>query len=129
MSGLDQSRKSSVTTENSRKQLGIRAALVLAAASASFAMAGAAEAQDCVNGYRMVKDQVPVTCSEGPLIGSVPNTHPMAARSLYTGSIHTGEQPPAVATHDVSNDTAQCVGGLRWIVTPNNGVTLPMPCS
>lgn len=43
--------------------------LVLAAAAATtLAMAGAASAQEleCINGYRMVKDQVPVVCHEGP---------------------------------------------------------------
>jgi hypothetical protein len=104
-------------------------AIILAgAASAIFAAAGAANAQDCVNGWKMVKDQIPVACSTFGQhtafgVGTQQN------EPLTTGSIRTAESP-AVAKEQTHTDAVgnECSGGYRWDVTPANGATLPMRC-
>lgn len=123
MFGFDQSLKSSVTTRQPRKQVGLRTTLAFAAASAAFlAMAGAAQAQDCVNGYRMVKDEIPVACGVGDFGRSALATDPLAAQALYPGSVNTGEQ-----LQDPSNPS-HCINGYRHITTADSGWTLPLQC-
>ena len=123
MLGLDQSPKSLVMAHQPVKQVGLRAAITFAATSAVFfALAGAAQAQDCVNGYRMVKEEIPVLCSSGTFAGSSPNPHSVAAQALYAGRARTVEHAQD------SSDPSQCIGGYRTITTTANGWTLPMPC-
>lgn len=120
MFGLDQSPKSSVTT---RQSTGLRTAFAFVVTSAAFfAIAGSARAQDCVNGYRMVKEEIPVVCGVGSFAGSALNTHPLAAQALYPGPANTEEQPQD------SSDPSQCVRGYRTLTTTANGWTLPLPC-
>jgi hypothetical protein len=122
MFGLDQSPKSAVTTWQPRKSARLQTTLAFATAAAFFAIAGAAHAQDCVNGYRMVKEEIPVACSFGSFAGSALNTHSMAAQARYAGLAHTEEQ-----SQD-SSDPSQCVRGYRTLTTTANGWTLPIPC-
>jgi hypothetical protein len=123
MIGLDQSPKSAVTTWQPRKRAGLQTTLAFAtAAAAFFAIAGAAQAQDCVNGYRMVKGEIPVACSVGSFAGSALNTRSMTAHALYRGPAITEEQPQD------SSDPSQCVRGYRTLTTTANGWTLPIPC-
>jgi hypothetical protein len=119
---LDQLSKSSTTNPQPRKRLGAQKTLAFATATAAFfAMAGTAQAQDCVNGYRMVKDEIPVACSIGHF-GRALDTRPAGAQALYTGSVNTGEQ-----LRDPS-DPSQCIGGYRHLTTTANGWTLPLRC-
>ena len=56
------------------------------AGAALFAAASVANAEDCVGGYRMIKDQVPLVCT-----GQSAMVAPSANRQeepLYTGSIN-----------------------------------------
>ena len=77
---LDQLSKSSATNPQPRKRIGAQTTLAFAtAAAAFFAMAGTAQAQDCVNGYRMVKDEIPVACSIGHF-GRALDTRPARAQ-------------------------------------------------
>ena len=39
---------------------------LITAGAALLGAASVANAQDCVNGYRMIKDQIPVLCQAGP---------------------------------------------------------------
>ena len=87
---LDQLSKSSTTNPQPRKRLGAQTTLAFATAAAAFvAMAGTAQAQDCVNGYRMVKDEIPVACSIGHF-GRTLDTRLAQARVLYRAQVlHT----------------------------------------
>jgi hypothetical protein len=130
--------------------LGRRATLLaLAAVAVGFlAISGSAQAQaqDCAGGYRMVKGEIPVLCQGDLRFAQAPIAH----EPLITGSIHrahvvhqplvTGstERVSAVKGRMAMQRTAapapaanhdDCVGGMRWIVTPANGDTLPMKCS
>src|SRR5882724_10772595 len=57
------------------------------AGAALIAAASSASAQDCVGGYRMIKDQVPVACGGGPETFQQSATRP--EEPLTTGSIRT----------------------------------------
>ena len=87
---LDQLSKSSATNLQPRKRASAQTTLAFVTAAAAFvAMAGTAQAQDCVNGYRMVKDEVPVACSIGhfgrPLDTRLARTQVLyRAQVLYT---------------------------------------------
>ena len=70
-----------------------------ASAAAFFAVAGTAQAQDCVGGYRMLKDQIPVACGEDFGPSAFAPSAPVVEEPLYTGSINT-EQPPDPALPD-----------------------------
>jgi hypothetical protein len=105
---------------------------IAASAAAFFAVTAPAQAQECVGGYRMVKEQIPVPCSGdfgstafAPIVGAP--TEP-----LHTGSINREEpriaqfdSEPAVTT---SSTGQECVGGYSYRETPANGWTLPMRC-
>ena len=104
-----------------------------ASAAAFFAVAGTAQAQDCVGGWRMIKGEIPVACSE-EFGRSAFAPAPVAQEPLYTGSINR-EQPPSAARADISaratmsSSGQECVGGYSWRETTANGWTLPMRCS
>jgi hypothetical protein len=103
---------------------------IAASAAAFFAVAGSAQAQECVGGYRMVKEQIPVPCSGDPTAFAPVVAAP--AEPLYTGSINREE--PRVAQFDnepavtTSSSGQECVGGYSYRETPANGWTLPMRC-
>jgi hypothetical protein len=100
------------------------------AAAAIFAIAGTAQAQDCVGGYRMVKGEIPVQCDSGFGASVFAPAAPIG-EPLYTGSINS-EQPANAARIDNSPATlssgVECVGGYSYRETPANGWTLPMRC-
>lgn len=74
------------------------------AAAALMGASSAASAQDCVGGWTMIRDQIPVRCDTMPSAFSGPAgaEEPLPAEEpMYTGSIGTGappvsesEQPP-----------------------------------
>jgi hypothetical protein len=107
---------------------------IAASAAAFFAVAGTAQAQDCVGGWRMIKDQIPVACGEGFGASAFAPTVTAPAEPLYTGSINR-EQPPSVAQFEsepavtTSSTGQECVGGYSYRETPANGWTLPMRCN
>jgi len=107
--------------------------VALAAFAASlFAVAGTAEAQDCVGGYRMLKGEVPVVCDDGFGPSAVAPAARLAEEPLYTGSINQG-QPPAAQIDEPPAATSsgmECVGGYTWRQgVENSYTTLPLPCN
>jgi len=119
-----------------------RTALAVAAVCAAFfAVANSAHAEDCLGGYRMVKE-IPVICQDtagSRALFSAGQAEPR--EPLYTGSINRIEQPadatrpsasptaaPAPASTS-SNAAAACDHGMRFVETPNNGATLMIKCS
>jgi len=122
------------------KRAAMRTALAVAAASAAlFAVASAAHAEDCIGGYRMVKGEIPIICQEEGSRALFSVGRPAPREPLYTGSISTGssaERPAdatrpssSPATAQSSNSAANCDHGMRFVETPNTGVTLMMKCS
>lgn len=114
---------------------GVLTLLALAASTAAFfAIAGTAQAQDCVGGYRMLKGEIPVACSEDFGRSAFAPVAPVVREPLYTGSINR-EQPPSFAriqsspTTTMSSSGQECVGGYSWRETTANGWTLPMRCN
>lgn len=117
---------------------GRRGALTLLALAAStaafFAIAGTAQAQDCVGGYRMLKGEIPVACSENFGRSAFAPVAPVVREPLHTGSINR-EQPPSAARAEyspgvtTSSSGQECVGGYSYRETPANGWTLPMRCN
>lgn len=103
--------------------------LAIGAAAAVFAaMAGSANAQDCVNGYKMMKDQIPVRCdalapafagpAEEPLItGSIA---PPPAEGTVTGV--ASEQPPrAGGPQTFAESRETCLPGQYYMLELNSG--------
>ena len=119
-------------------------------AAALFAVSSVANAQsDCLNGWHMIKDQIPVRCDVIPSAFSGPGTTyvepgtvvadeagpvvlteptPMVEEPLYTGSIaplNESEQPPrpggpgAAYTFAASRD--ECQPGQYWMMELNSG--------
>ena len=109
-----------------------RTALALAIASAAFLTVGSmAQAQDCVGGYYMLKNEIPVRCDSQAMFS------PTVAVPLHAGSITRTELPanaarpsysPATPAAATSNSTAVCQHGMRFVDTAANGWTLPIPC-
>jgi len=109
-----------------------RTALALAAVSAAFLVAGgAAQAQDCVGGYYMLKGEIPVRCEARAMIS------PTQAEPPRMGAINRTELPanaarpshsPTAPAAASNNSAAVCTNGMRSIATAANGYTLMMPC-
>ena len=105
-----------------------------ASAAAFFAVAGTAQAQDCVGGYRMVKGEIPVACSEHFGSSALLRSGPVVREPLHTGSINRVQHPSAARierspTVTTSSSGQNCVGGYSYRETPANGWTLPMRCN
>lgn len=123
-------------------------------AAALFAASSVANAQsDCVNGWHMIKDQIPVRCDQLPSAFSGPGTFvepgtvvadeagqvvlteptPMVEEPIYTGSItplNESEQPPrpggpGANTFAASRD--ECQPGQYWMIEMNSG-NRPVAC-
>lgn len=130
MLGVDESHKSAVETAPGR-QAGTRALLALAtAAAALFVIAGSAQAQECVGGYRMIKDEIPIRCDVGFEQSTVDQSRALLSEPPTTGSIGA---PPAVAPAEaapgMSPGGMKCVGGYHWKAgVENSYTTLPLPC-
>jgi hypothetical protein len=105
-----------------------------ASAAAFFAVAGTAQAQDCVGGWRMINGEIPVACSEVFGRSAFAPLAPFVREPLTTGSINR-ERPPSFARLDesaavtTSSSGQECVGGYSYRETPANGWTLPMRCN
>jgi hypothetical protein len=132
MLGIHESQNTAARIAPGRR--GSMTLLALAASAAAvFPVAGAAQAQDCVGGYRMLKGEIPVACSESFGRSAFAPTGPAVEEPLYTGSINS-EQPPSAARIDespavtTSSSGQECVGGYSYRETPANGWTLPMRC-
>jgi hypothetical protein len=67
--------------------------LALTIAGAAFAAAAsvASAQEDCAGGYRMIKDQVPITCGGGPTMFQHSAIVPAQEEPLTTGSIRTSD--------------------------------------
>jgi hypothetical protein len=125
-------------------------------ATALFAMSSIASAQqDCVNGWRMIKDNIPVRCDLLPSAFSGPGTKfiepgtvvedqagqvvlteptPTIEEPLTTGSIaplNDREQPPRPggpgSSHDFVASKDDCRPGAYWMMDLNSG-NRPVAC-
>ena len=136
----------------------MKTTLSLAIGSAALFAVGSASAQECVGGYMMLKDQIPVRCDVGPgpeQIGISP-VQPLPEEPLYTGSINSlgtgggnADEIPTAANSPEEPLYTGSINGLGvgggnadeiptatakvddscWIATANSGVTLPRPCN
>ncbi len=112
----------------------LTALAVAAAAAFCFALAGPAHAGDCNGGYRMLKGEIPIACERGAqaLFSGAQST---VSEPLTTGSINRsplpagGAEPSLAPAAASSNSEANCVGGMRSIITANNGMSLMLKCS
>jgi hypothetical protein len=116
-----------------RKRAATRSLLTMTMASvAFFAVANAAQAKDCVGGYRMIKDEIPIACDAAFDESAVDQTVPVASEPLTTGSINRVEPPSAASIDEppaMSPGGMKCVGGHHWRPgVENSYTTLPMPC-
>jgi hypothetical protein len=96
-------------------------------AIAGSAIIDAAQAQGCLGGYRMLKDQIPV-CVDEPVGAIAPYAAaPLASYPLYTGAIGSAavaEEAPYLW----ENTDSVCSDGMRFWATPNNGWTVMLEC-
>jgi hypothetical protein len=98
---------------------------VTSAAAAFFAVASAAQAQDCVGGYRMLKDEIPIACGAAAEESAFAPTAPPRGEPATTGSIDRVAPPD----DNMSPGGMKCVGGFHWKSgVENSYTTLPMPC-
>jgi hypothetical protein len=105
------------------------------AGAALFAAASVANAQDCVGGYRMIKDQVPVHC-----IGEAATFQANAAPSeepLYTGSINTSatgagggnsDQIPSTQNQMVFADSRDSCKPGEYYMQDMQSMNFPVRC-
>lgn len=110
-----------------------RSLLALTIASAAFfAVASAAQAQDCVGGYRMLKDEIPIACGAAAEESAFAPVAPLPSEPATTGSINSVE-PPAARVEELPSASPggmKCVGGYSWRPgVENSYTTLPMPCN
>ena len=99
------------------------------AAAAFFAVANAAQAQDCDGGYRMLKDEIPIPCGAAAEESAFAPTTPLANEPASTGSIGRAQVPSAAPDDNMSPGGMKCVGGFHWKSgVENSYTTLPMPC-
>lgn len=129
MLGIFESHSGAASAVSAHRGTKLTLLALAASAAAFFAVAGTAQAQDCVGGWRMIKGEIPVACSEN--FGRSAFA-PVVREPLYTGSINR-EQPPSVARFDASPATTSspdptCVGGFSYRETAANGYTLMMRC-
>ena len=125
-------------------------------AAALFAASTVANAQsDCVNGWHMIKDNIPVRCEVLPSAFSGPGTEfvepgtvvadeagqvvlteptPMVEEPIITGSItplNESEQPPRPGgpggTYSFAASRDECQPGQYWMMELNSG-NRPVAC-
>jgi hypothetical protein len=123
-------------------------------AAALFAASSVANAQsDCVNGWQMIKDNIPVRCDTldsafapagpfaepgtivedevGPVVLTEPT--PIVEEPLYTGSIaplNESEQPPRLGgptEFEMVASQDECRPGAHWMMELNSG-NRPVAC-
>ena len=102
------------------------------AAAAFFAAGNVAQAQDCVGGFRMIKDEIPIACGAAAEESAFAPVAPLAEEEepATTGSVSRAQAPsPAPADDNMSPGGMKCVGGFHWKAgVENSYTTLPMPC-
>jgi hypothetical protein len=124
-------------------------------AAALFAVSSVANAQsDCLNGWHMIKDNIPVRCDMLPSAFSGPGSQvepgtiaadevgpvvlteptPVVEEPLYTGSIaplNESEQPPRPggpgSTYSFVASQDECQPGSYWMMELNSG-NRPVAC-
>jgi hypothetical protein len=127
--------------------IGVSAAALMAVSSVASAQS------DCVNGWHMIKDNIPVRCDvipsafSGPGLQAEPGTivedevgpvvltepTPIAEEPLYTGSIaplNESEQPPrpgGPAEFEMVASQDECRPGAHWMMELNSG-NRPVAC-
>ena len=132
MLGIFESHPAAASSVTAHRGTKLTLLALAASAAAFFAVAGTAQAQDCVGGWRMIKGEIPVACSEHFGRSAFAPAAPVVREPLYTGSINR-EQPPSVARFDASpaatfSPDPTCVGGFSYRETAANGYTLMMRC-
>jgi len=117
---------------NARRRSGKTPVLLAGAAIAAFlGIAGTAQAQDGVGGYRMIKGEVPIACDSGFPTGPA---QPAARNDpLTTGSIDRAPVSAARASFERQPTTTyagkECVGGYYYRPGVENSYnSLPMRC-
>jgi hypothetical protein len=111
-----------------------RTVLALTIAAAAFFAAGnVAQAQDCVGGFRMIKDEIPIACGAAAEESAFAPVAPLADEEdepATTGSVSGAQTPSAAPADDnMSPGGMKCVGGFHWKAgVENSYTTLPMPC-
>jgi hypothetical protein len=133
--------------------------LAFAVGGAALFAAASANAQDCVGGYMMLKDQIPIRCDAGfggEQIGIAP-VQPLPEETISAGlgsgggnaneiPVYSGPEP--VYTGSITPSAAEPTGlgsgggnadeipsatnrmdDSCWIETANSGVTLPRACN
>jgi hypothetical protein len=107
------------------------------AGAALFAAASVATAQeDCVGGFRMIKDQVPITCGVGNSAFQRPATAP--EEPLYTGSIQrsatesggggNGSQIPSTGNQMVFADSRDSCKPGEYYMQDMQSMNFPVRC-
>jgi hypothetical protein len=99
------------------------------AAAAFFAVGNAAQAQDCVGGFRMIKDEIPIPCGAAAEESAFAPAAPVENEPATTGSVAREQLPSAAPDDDMSPGGMKCVGGYTWRSgVENSYTTLPMAC-
>jgi hypothetical protein len=108
------------------------------AGAALFAAASIANAQeDCVGGYRMIKDQVPVTCSGGGSTMFERGAATTPEEPLYTGSIQASatteaggnsEQIPTTGNQMVFADSRDSCKPGEYYMQDMQSMNFPVRC-
>lgn len=95
--------------------------LALAAAAAALTAASAANAQECVNGYRTFGNDIVQPCHtapRGPMVGVIlplpAPPPPLEDEVIITGSIAPGVVAPP-PPHPMADDGNGCVNGYRTL--------------
>jgi hypothetical protein len=115
-----------------RRRVATRSLIAMTiSAAAFFAVASAAQAQDCVGGYRMLKDEIPIACGAAAEESAFAPAAPSPSEPATTGSISRAQATNAApADDDMSPGGVKCVGGYSWRSgVENSYTTLPMPCN
>ena len=114
-----------------RRRVATRSLIAMTISAAAFlAVANAAQAQDCVGGYRMLKDEIPIACGAAAEESAFAPTAPLPSEPATTGSINSAQVPSAAPADDnMSPGGMKCVGGYAWRPgVENSYTTLPMSC-
>ena len=117
-------------------------------AAALFGAASLANAQDCVGGYRWMKDEIPLRCTESSLpsafaprdeplyTGSIGASTQHVTRSpvlpqepLTTGSINPPQGVPTQGTSVMVDSREACAPGKYWTMSNPNGPGILVPCT
>ena len=103
-----------------------------AAIAALLGIAGTAQAQDCVGGYRMIKGEVPIACDSGFLTEATqpaPFSEPLTTGSINQAPVTIAPSPGIEPQPAMSYAGKKCVGGYYYRPGVENSYnSLPMRC-